>query len=110
MHVPYTWADKRSYIEDDVITTNGILMGIFGDIERLIDEHASPAILKERILLLRKKHAAFVSENIAHKTRIAELGTQVRQLKQEIAKLQEINEKLEFENSKLKNQANGSHI
>jgi ribosomal protein L37AE/L43A len=72
-------------------------MSIFTEIERLIDERGSSTILKDRILLLKEKHAVFVSENIAHKTKIAELGTQVRQLKNEITKLQEINEKLKFD-------------
>ena len=76
-------------------------MNIFTEIEKLIDEHGSSTILKERILLLKEKHALFVSENIAHKTKIAELGTQVRQLKNEITKLQEINEKLKFDISQL---------
>lgn len=69
-------------------------MSIFTEIEQLIDERGSTEALKERILALKKKHAAFVSENIAHKTKIAELGTQVRQLKKEITKLKEINENL----------------
>jgi predicted RNase H-like nuclease (RuvC/YqgF family) len=76
-------------------------MSIFNEIERLINEEGSSAKLKERILLLKKKHAAFVSENIVHKTKISELGTQVRQLKNEITKLQEINEKLKFDISQL---------
>lgn len=76
-------------------------MGIFTEIERLIDEQGSSAILKERILLLKKKHAAFVSENIAHKTKIAELGTQVRHLKKEVTKLQEINANLKLGISQL---------
>jgi hypothetical protein len=74
-----------------------IPMSIFTEIERLIDEGGSSTILKDRILLLMEKHAVFVNENIAHKTKIAELGTQVRQLKSEITKLQEINEKLKFD-------------
>ena len=78
-----------------------IPMNIFTDIEKLINEHGSSTILQERILLLKEKHALFVSENIAHKTKIAELGTQVRQLKNEITKLQEINEKLKFDISQL---------
>jgi TolA-binding protein len=90
-----------------LFTINGVLVGIFTEIERLIDEEGSSTVLKERIILLKKKHAAFVSENIAHKTRIAELGTQLRQLKKEITKLQEINEKLKFDNSQLKDKIRG---
>lgn len=79
-------------------------MGIFSEIERLINERGSSAKLKERILFLKQKHAAFQEERITHKTKIAELGTQVRQLENEIMRIQEINKKLEFVNSQLKNQ------
>lgn len=84
-------------------------MGIFSEIERLINEQGSSTILKERILFLRQKHAAFVEESIAHKTKIAELGTQVRQLKNDIIKLQENNKRLKFVNSQLKNQVDIFH-
>lgn len=105
MLVPYTRTDKRSYIITKTLTTTkGILMGIFSEIERLINEQGSSTILRERILFLRQKHTAFLEERIAHKTKIAELGTQVRQLENEILKLQEINKKLEFINKQLKNQ------
>ena len=76
-------------------------MSIFTEIEQLIDEHGPFEVLKARILALKKKHAAFVSENIAHKTKIAELGTQVRQLKKEITKLKEINENLKSDINQL---------
>lgn len=76
-------------------------MSIFAEIEQLIDEHGSSEELKARIFALKKKHAAFVSENIAHKTKIAELGTQVRQLKKELAKLKEINENLKSDINQL---------
>ena len=79
-------------------------MGIFSEIERLINERGSSAKLKERILFLKQKHAAFQEERITHKTKIAELGTQVRQLENEIMRIREINKKLEFVNSQLKNQ------
>lgn len=84
-------------------------MDIFTEIELLINEHGSSAILKERILLLKKKHAAFVSENIAHKTKIAELGTQVRQLKKEVMKLQEINENFKLDISQLIDKIDSFH-
>ena len=76
-------------------------MSIFTEIERIIDKRGYSTILKERILLLKDQHAVFVDENIAHRTRIAELGTQVRQLKNEITKLQEINEKLKLDITQL---------
>ena len=84
-----------------------ILMSIFTEIERLINEQGSSTTLKEHILLLKEKHAVFVSENIAHKTKVAELGTQVRQLKNEITKLQEINEKLKSDISQLTDKIDG---
>lgn len=84
-----------------LFTTNGVLMGIFTEIERLIDEEGSSKILKERINFLKEKHAAFVNENIVHKTKIAELGTEVRQLKKEVTKLQEINANLKLGISQL---------
>ena len=84
-------------------------MSIFAEIERLINEHGSSTILKERILLLKEKHAVFVSENITHKTKIAELGTQVRQLNNEITRLHEINKKLSFDNKHQKNQIESIH-
>jgi len=79
-------------------------MSIFTEIERLISENSSSTILKEHIFLLKDKHAEFVSENITHKTKIAELGTQVRQLNNEITRLHEIIENLSFDNQQLKNQ------
>jgi TolA-binding protein len=79
-------------------------MGIFSEIERLINEPGSSTILKERILFLRQKHAAYQEECTVHKTKIAELGSQVRQLENEIVRIQEINKKLEFVNGQLKNQ------
>ena len=84
-------------------------MSIFAEIERLINKRGYSTILKERILLLKDKHAVFVSENIAHKTKIAELGTHVRQLKNEITKLQEIIEKLSLDNSQLRDQIECFH-
>lgn len=84
-------------------------MNIFTEIERLINEHGSSTILKERILLLKEKHAVFVSENITHKTKIAELGTQVRQLNNEITQLLEIKEKLSFDNKQQKSQIERFH-
>jgi len=84
-------------------------MSFFTEIERLINEHGSSTILKERILFLKEKHVVFVSENITHKTKIAELGTQVRQLKNEITQLHEINEKLSFDSKQLKNQFERFH-
>jgi peroxidase len=44
-------------------------MSIFTEIERLINKRGYSTILKERILLLKDQHAAFVNENIAHKTK-----------------------------------------
>ena len=76
-------------------------MTLFTEIERLVDEHGSSEELKAHILALKKKHAAFVSENIAHKTKIAELGTQIRQLNNEIKKLKEINENLKSDINQL---------
>ena len=84
-------------------------MSTFTEIERLINKRGYSTILKERIRLLKDQHAAFVSENIAHKTKIAELGTQVRQLKNEITKLQEIIEKLSLDNSQLRDQIECFH-
>ena len=84
-------------------------MNFFTEIERLINEHDSSTILKERILLLKEKHAVFVSENITHKTKIAELGTQVRQLNNDMTRLHEINEKLGFDNKQLKNKIKSFH-
>lgn len=43
-------------------------MGFLDSIERLINEHGSAAILKERITLLNQQHAAVVSENSILKT------------------------------------------
>jgi hypothetical protein len=76
-------------------------MNFFTEIERLINEHDSSTILKERILFLKEKHAVFVNENITHKMKIAELGTQVRQLNNDMTRLHEINEKLSFDNKQL---------
>jgi TolA-binding protein len=84
-------------------------MNFFTEIERLINEHDSSTILKERILFLKEKHAVFVNENITHKTKIAELGTQVRQLNNDMTRLHEINEKLSFDNKQLKNQIKNFH-
>lgn len=84
-------------------------MGIFSEIERLINEPESATMLKERILHLRQKHTAFLEESTAYKVKIAELGTQVRQLENEIMRLQDINKKLGFLNSQLKDQIDIFH-
>lgn len=84
-----------------LFSSNGILMDIFTEIQRLIDEQGSSKVLKERILFLKEKHAAFVTENIAHKTKIAELEMQVRQLKNEVTKLQQISANLKLGISQL---------
>ena len=64
---------------------------IFGEIERLITEHGSAAILKERISQLReqmdfleKKSSALDGENIKLKTERDALQVQVVNLRQEI--------------------------
>jgi peroxidase len=44
-------------------------MSNFTEIERLFNKRGYSTILKERILLLKDQHAAFVNENIAHKTK-----------------------------------------
>lgn len=58
-------------------------MGIFQDIERLITEHGSAAILRERLTLAAEQYAA---------------------LEKKVDELQAENERLESENSKLQEQ------
>jgi len=84
-------------------------MSIFNEIERLINERGSSTILKERILLLKDQHAVLVNQNISHKTKIAELGTAVRQLENEVTSFQDIIEKLELDNSQFKKQIDNFH-
>ncbi len=84
-------------------------MNIFDEIEQLINERGSSAKLKEHLLHLKDQHAVFVNESIAHKTKIAELGTEVRQLENKITRLHEVIEKLEIENNQLRNQLDILH-
>lgn len=58
-------------------------MGIFQDIERLITEHGSAAILRERLVLAAEQYVA---------------------LQKKVVELQAENERLESENSKLEEQ------
>ncbi|QOJ20000.1 MAG: hypothetical protein HRU77_04380 [Gammaproteobacteria bacterium] len=76
-------------------------MSIFTEIERLINEHGSSTILKERILLLRDQHDILCKENAAKEKKILVLESQILNLKHEISDLQLINEKLKFENRQL---------
>ncbi len=63
-------------------------MGLFDGIEKLITEHGSAAILRERIALVKEEHAALEKKNTA--------------LAQEIVMIKNENQRLELENYKLK--------
>jgi predicted nuclease with TOPRIM domain len=63
---------------------------IFSEIEKLINEHGSAVILKERLGLAQDKYASLASENTA--------------LKAEIAVLKAENEALKLDNTQLKEQ------
>src|SRR5687768_13251159 len=63
-------------------------MSILGDIERLINEHGSAAILRERLALAKDEHAA--------------LEKRVATLEKQNAELAGQNQRLELDNYKLK--------
>ena len=48
-------------------------MSIFGDIERLINEHGSAAILRERLNLAKEKYEALEKQIVELETKNAEL-------------------------------------
>lgn len=70
-------------------------MNIFTEIEKLINEHGSAAILKERIALAREQNEALVGEVKSLKTELAALKT----IKAEIeSELKELRQYTDFEN------------
>jgi chromosome segregation ATPase len=72
-------------------------MGIpfLGEVEKLINEHGSAAILKERIALANDKYAAL-------EAKVADLTAKIAILEAENAKLQEEKAVLQAENERLK--------
>jgi hypothetical protein len=85
-------------------------MNIFTEIERLINEHGSTAILNEIILLLKTQHDIFTNEITAHRKKIAGLDAEILALKKEISVLKKINKKLELDNNEFKYESDISHI
>lgn len=73
-------------------------MDIFGGIERLITEHGSASILKERLLLIADKYAALEQSLIHAQSETKEILSQKQTLELENLKLKEelrgLNEKL----------------
>ena len=58
-------------------------MGIFDGLEKLINEHGSATILKERLSLAKEQYAALESENAILKQKIKELQSEIKILKTE---------------------------
>jgi predicted nuclease with TOPRIM domain len=68
-------------------------MGLFDGIEKLITEHGSAAILKERIALVKDQYSALEKQLLDSQLRVKELESE--------------NQCLEFNNSKLKEKIRG---
>lgn len=84
-------------------------MNIFAEIERLITEHGSASILKERIAFLRDQFDVIRSEKQILEEEIAVLKAQIVFLDKEIQDLNEDNKNLEINNSNLESQLNAIH-
>ena len=67
-------------------------MGFLDSIERLINEHGSAAILKERIALLNEQHAAVVSENAILQTENKALQFENNNLREQVRDFEKQNE------------------
>ncbi len=63
-------------------------MGFLDSIEKLINEHGSAAILKERISLLNDQHALIEKQAIGLKEQVANLHSENENLKLEKSQLQ----------------------
>lgn len=81
---------------------------LFGEIERLITEHGSAVILKERVAqlreqmeLLEKKTTTLERENEELKTKTVTLECQIANLKQEIQRRDDVIQKHESHNGHL---------
>lgn len=62
-------------------------MDIFGGIERLITEHGSAAILRERVGLAAQQYAVLEKENASLKLRIADLEAENSKLQGQVRSL-----------------------
>ena len=62
-------------------------MDIFGGIEKLITEHGSAAILRERIALIAQQYSALEKENATLKQQVASLESEKTQIKNQLEKL-----------------------
>lgn len=84
-------------------------MNIFAEIERLINEHGSATILKERIALMRDQFDVLGSQKQILENEISLLKSQIVSLEIEIQRLSENNKNLEINNSNLKHQLDVLH-
>ncbi|UJP04418.1 MAG: hypothetical protein LZF61_05905 [Nitrosomonas sp.] len=85
-------------------------MNIFTEIERLITEHGSAAILKERIAFLRDQFDVLKSQKNVLEEEITILKAKVVSLEKEIQVLNEGSTNLEINNSNLDSQIDDLHI
>lgn len=79
-------------------------MGFLDSIERLINEHGSSAILRERIALANEKFAALEFELAAVKSELAAVKAENAGLKSENAVLRAENQALKLDKIKLQEQ------
>lgn len=84
-------------------------MNIFSEIERLITEHGSASILKERIALLRDQFDVLKSQKQVLEEEINILKAKIVTLEKEIQGLNEDNKNLEINNSNLQSQLDELH-
>ena len=84
-------------------------MNIFAEIERLITEHGSAAILKERVAFLRDQFDVLTSENNVLKEEIKSIKFNTTSLEKQIQGLNKDNKNLEINNSNLESQLNDLH-
>lgn len=66
-------------------------MDIFGSIEKLITEHGSAVILRERIGLAEQQYAALEKENVALRQRVSDLEAKNERLEDQARKFSRSN-------------------
>jgi chromosome segregation ATPase len=84
-------------------------VNIFSELERLITEHGSSPILKERIAFLRDQFDVLNSQKQVAEEQVHLLKAKIVSLEKEIQSLNEDNKNLEINNANLESQHEGLH-
>ena len=84
-------------------------MGLFADIERLITEHGSAAILRERLALIADQARAQEKQLAESQRRVADLEQENAQLKTKLAAAARADEFVEHRGALFKRKADGGY-